>query len=74
MPLPLSCSPGETSLQAVAVGLEASPPEIPVADPAPSGVPVLRRPGPAGHTAPADDIVDEWGRQSFRASDLPANW
>lgn len=33
----------------------------------------LRRPGRAPEPG-AGDIVDEWGLQSFPASDPPANW
>ena len=31
----------------------------------------VRRPVP---DLPLDDIVDQWGQQSFPASDPPANW
>ncbi len=32
------------------------------------------RPGTAGQVRPPVDIVEEWGVQSFPASDPPSNW
>jgi hypothetical protein len=39
-------------------------------------VPTSTRDGldPAGPAGPAWDLVDEWGAQSFPASDPPSNW
>ena len=33
-----------------------------------------RRPGGTTATGPSIDIVEEWGLQSFPASDPPTNW
>jgi hypothetical protein len=35
---------------------------------------VLARPVTASPDGTGEDIVDEWGMQSFPASDPPANW
>jgi hypothetical protein len=43
--------------------------------PAPStGLLLLERPGVGTAVRPLVDIVDQWGMQSFPASDPPANW
>jgi hypothetical protein len=50
-----------------------APPLVVVVD-----LPVVPDDGPAPRTAPPDrrsvDVVEEWGLQSFPASDPPANW
>ena len=35
---------------------------------------VIGRVGVTSATSPPTDIVDQWGMQSFPASDPPANW
>lgn len=50
------------------------PPVSPSAPPQPPGSAVDRRPDRGASEAAYGDIVDEWGRQSFQASDPPANW
>jgi hypothetical protein len=50
----------------------------PVVGEAPSRAAQVERPAPSSQRAHADravpDIVDVWGRDSFPASDAPANW
>jgi hypothetical protein len=50
--------------------------EEPHTVPTPTDAPVTRQAPDRHRTAGGrgDDIVDEWGRQSFPASDPPANW
>jgi hypothetical protein len=40
----------------------------------PTGVELVRPPRLRKGTWSPEDIVDEWGAQSFPASDPPANW
>jgi hypothetical protein len=65
-----------TGLPGTTVG---SPPTWTLSDPTIDRVRQLRLPAPASHADAASnafsgDIVEEWGLQSFPASDPPANW
>ncbi len=60
-------APGVSSPASPAARLEAGAP-------ARALVGLLVRVGGAGVALPPDDIVDQWGVQSFPASDPPANW
>jgi hypothetical protein len=40
----------------------------------PGGLPTKPLPATAGTEATVTDMVEEWGLQSFPASDPPANW
>jgi hypothetical protein len=64
---PRLASPTRPSTPAVAVAPSPGPPE-----PAPGSAPGLQARGE--HYPDFADLVDEWGRQSFPASDPPANW
>ena len=73
MPLTLACDPGiesrqaeTTEVRAVAVGTRTrTRTRVDVDDLVPERV---------GPTGPQIDIVDEWGMQSFPASDPRMNW
>jgi hypothetical protein len=63
------------------LGILALPVEGPLATPAEVGrtarpplEAVLVRVGVGSAASPPIDIVDQWGEQSFPASDPPANW
>jgi hypothetical protein len=70
----LTLSPARGTIVRPAADLEVLAIATADAAPADAAVVQLASPLPARPEVPSDDIVDEWGMQSFPASDPPANW
>ena len=74
MPLTLSRDLEATSLQVAAIGFPPTGLEAFAGDRTNHAVPVVQQADEARSIAMPVDIVEEWGLQSFPASDPPANW
>jgi hypothetical protein len=74
VPLTLSRDQGSESLDVVATKLQASAVGTLSRTRTEVDEPVLGEGGRAEPARPHIDIVDEWGVQSFPASDPPMNW
>jgi hypothetical protein len=74
MTLTLSRSPAVRSRSVATTELQAPPVETPGRTRTNGDGPVRGQAGTARTTPPPIDIVEEWGLQSFPASDPPTNW
>jgi hypothetical protein len=74
MTLTLSRSPAVRSRSVATTELQARPVGTPGRTPTNRDGPAPGQAGAARRTQPLIDIVEEWGLQSFPASDPPTNW
>ncbi len=74
MPLILSDSPEVRSRRAATIELHAAAVEAPSCTRTDVDGPIPERAGKTTPARPSIDIVEEWGLQSFPASDPPTNW
>ena len=74
VPLTLSRNPEAKFPQVAAIGFPTTDLGALGGDRTSNVVPIVQQPEEAGSIPRPVDIVEEWGLQSFPASDPPANW
>ena len=74
MTLTLADSPEVRSPQVATIEIRAATVGARSRTPTSADTPDRGQPGETAATGPTIDIVEEWGLQSFPASDPPTNW